>query len=90
MDRVNEHALYSNISISQTGGGKSKSKSPKKNNTYIPADIDGEASTSLAKFRKANRLLQKELEQVKELLKKEQQKTSKLEKQLDIRKSSLF
>jgi len=92
MDRVNEHALYSsNISINQTGGGKSKSRSPtKNNNTYIPADIDGETSTALDKFRKANRILQKELDQVKEQLKKEQQRTSKLEKQLEISKLSLL
>ena len=91
MDRTSEHSLYSgNISVSQVGGGTTKSKSPKKGKTYNPADIDGETATAIDKFRKANRLLQKELDQLKEQLKKEQQKTSKLEKQLEISKLNLI
>jgi len=92
MDRINEQSLYSsNKSISQTGGSAPQSKSPKKKNkTYIPADIDSETATAVDKFRKANRLLQYELDQLKEQLKKEQQKTNKLEKQLEMSKLSLL
>ena len=90
MDRTSEYSLYSgNITASQIGGS-TKSRSPKKGKTYNPADIDGGTATAIDKFRKANRLLQKELDQVKEQLKKEQQKTSKLEKQLEISKLSLL
>ena len=91
MDRTSEHSLYSgNISVSQVGGGTTKSKSPKKGKTYNQADIDGGTETGIDKFRKANRLLQYELDQLKEQLKKEQQKTNKLEKQLEISKLNLL
>ena len=91
MDRTSEYSLYSgNISAPQVGGGATKSRSPKKGKTYNPADIDGGTATAIDKFRKANRLLQKELDQVKDQLKKEQQKTNKLEKQLEISKLSLL
>ena len=60
MDRINEHSLYSsNISVYQTGGYPKSPRSPRspKNNksSYRPADVDGETSTSIDKFRKANR-----------------------------------
>lgn len=67
--------LYSksNSSSVYSGGGKSTGQS------YRPADIDGETATALDKFRKANRLLKKELESVKEELHKEQQLTKRLQ-----------
>ena len=80
MDRLDINSMYSTShKLTQSGGG---SKSPKKGKTYTPPDIDGESATALDKFRKANRLLQKELSEVKEALEKEKQKTSKLEKQI--------
>jgi len=83
MDRIHEHSLYSGgTTVSQAGGGP-RSKSPKKKNTsYNPADIDGETSTGIDKFRKANRLLQKELNEVKELLEKEKKLNAKLKAQI--------
>ena len=84
MDRLDINSMYSTShKLTQSGGGSKSSKSPKKKtNNYKPLDIDGESATALDKFRKANRLLQKELNEVKEELRKEKQKTSTLEKQL--------
>ena len=83
MDRIHEHSLYydGNVSVSQSGGGP-RSTSPNKGKTYLPADIDGETSTALDKFRKANRLLQKELNEVKTALEKEKNINKKLTQQL--------
>ena len=83
MDRLDINSMYSTShKLTQSGGGSKSPKSPKKGKTYTPPDIDGESATALDKFRKANRLLQKELSEVKEALKKEKQKTSTLEKQI--------
>ena len=83
MDRLDINSMYSTShKLTQSGGGSKSSRSPKKGKTYTPPDIDGESATALDKFRKANRLLQKELSEVKEALEKEKQKTSKLEKQI--------
>ena len=93
MDRIHEHSLYAGgggASVSQAGGGP-RSKSPKKKNTsYNPADIDGETSTGIDKFRKANRLLQKELKEVKELLDKEKKLNAKLKKEVESSKFKLI
>ena len=83
MDRLDINSMYSTShKFSQLGGSKSP-KSHKMGKTYTPPDIDGDSATALDKFRKANRLLQKELNEVKEALRKEQQKTSTLEKQIN-------
>ena len=88
MDRISEHSLYTiSHSSSQVGGSaKSSSKSPRPkspNKSYNPADIDGETSTALDKFRKANRLLNKELTDTKQALEKEKELTTSLKKQLE-------
>ena len=87
MDRINEHSLYSsNTSVYQTGGFKSSKspKSPKKNkSSYRPGDVDGETSTALDKFRKANRELKRDLQKALHELKLEKEKTKELQKQLD-------
>ena len=84
MDRLDINSMYSTShKLTQSGGGSKSSKSPKKKtNNYKPLDIDGESATALDKFRRANRLLQKELDEVKDALRKEKQKSSKLERQL--------
>jgi hypothetical protein len=85
MDRISELSLYSvSHSSSQVGGSektRSRSKSPKK--SYKPSDMDGETTTALDKFRKANRLLQKELSETKQALDKEKKLTATLKKQLE-------
>ena len=87
MDRVHEHSLYSSSSpfrarpVPQTGGDKRRSPT-KTGKTYTPPDTDEETSTALDKFRKANRLLQKELNEVKDALEKEKNLNKKLTQQL--------
>ena len=88
MDRINEHSLYSVNTSSKQIGGSTRSKSPTK--TYKPADIDGDTASALDKFRKANRLLQKELEDTKQALDKEKQVTAKLRKQVEFSKFNLL
>jgi hypothetical protein len=99
MDRISEYSLY-NINVSnqsgggergggERGGGGERSHSPKKRN-YKPSDIDGETSTAIDKFRKANRLLQKELSDIKKDLDIEKEITSKLKKQLEASKLNLI
>jgi len=86
MDRISEHSLYnvSNISSQFGGSEKTRSKSPKSpKKTYKPSDMDGETTTALDKFRKANRLLQKELSETKQALDKEKKLTATLKKQLE-------
>ena len=88
MDRLDINSMYSTShTLPQLGGSKSSrspksSKSPRQSKSYNPSAIDSEKATAIDKFRKANRLLQKELNEVKEELKKEKQKTSTLEKQI--------
>ena len=88
MDRLDINSMYSTShTLPQLGGSKSSrspksSKSPRQSKSYNPSAIDSEKATAIDKFRKANRLLQKELNEVKEELKKEKQKTSILEKQI--------
>jgi len=89
MDRLDINSMYSTSHKSSQAGGSNSPNSPnspnsvkRKGKTYNPADIDGESASALDKFRKANRLLQKELNEVKEELKIEKQKTSTLDKQL--------
>ena len=70
MDRISEHSLYSsNKSVYQTGGDPKSPRSPRspKNNksSYRPADVDGETSTSIDKFRKANRELKRDYENIR-------------------------
>ena len=90
MDRVHEHSLYSGgTTLSQTGGGPRPTSPKKKNTSYNPADIDGETSTAIDKFRKANRLLQKELKEIKAQLEEEKKLNAKLKKQVEHSKVSL-
>jgi len=92
MDRIHEHSLYSggSTSVSQKGGGPRSTSPKKKNTSYSPADVDGETSTGIDKFRKANRLLQKELKEVKELLEKEKKLNAKLKKEVESSKFKLI
>jgi len=95
MDRINEHSLYSsNSSVYQTGGSSKSSnspKSPKKNkSSYRPGDVDGETSTALDKFRKANRELKRDLDKALQQLQEEKLKNSKLEKQIKSHKLNLI
>ena len=98
MDRINEHSLYSsNISVYQTGGDPISPKSPRsprspKNNksSYRPADVDGETSTSIDKFRKANRELKRDYEKIKKELEKANELNNKLKKELEASKLKLI
>ena len=96
MDRISEHSLYTiSHSSNQVGGSaksfRSKSPSSKSSNkSYKPADIDGETATALDKFRKANRLLNKELTDTKQALEKEKELTTSLKKQLESSKLNLI
>jgi len=95
MDRINEHSLYSsNKSIYQTGGDPKSPKSPRpsKNNksSYRPADVDGETSTSIDKFRKANRELKRDYEKIKIELQKANELNNKLKKELEASKLKLI
>tara|TARA_B110000495_G_scaffold195488_1_gene203064 strand:+ start:542 stop:814 length:273 start_codon:yes stop_codon:yes gene_type:complete len=84
MDRISEHSLYTiSHSSSQVGGSAKSPRSKSPNKSYKPADIDGETSTALDKFRKANRLLNKELTDTKQALEKEKELTTSLKKQLE-------
>ncbi len=63
-----EAQRYSAVSIYSQKGGKNISVySPKKSNSYSPKGSD--ESTSIKKLLKANRMLQKELEETKSKLK---------------------
>jgi hypothetical protein len=87
MDRDYDKLYNKNISIHQVGGAPNKSKSPKKKNTsYNPADIDGETSTGIDKFRKANRLLQNDLNKIKRELNNVKKENIKLKKQIEASK----
>ena len=95
MDRINEHSLYSsNISVYHTGGdprSPKSPKSPKKNkSSYRPADVDGETSTSIEKFRKANRELKRDYENIKKELQKANELNNKLKKELEASKLKLI
>ena len=95
MDRINEHSLYSsNISVYQTGGYPKSPRSPRspKNNksSYRPADVDGETSTSIDKFRKANRELKRDYENIKKELQKANELNNKLKKELEASKLKLI
>ena len=54
-------------------------------NKYTPSDIDDETATAVDKFRKANRLLAKKLEDITDALDKEKSKNAKLQKQVKIK-----
>ena len=95
MDRINEHSLYSsNKSVYQTGGDPKSPRSPRspKNNksSYRPADVDGETSTSIDKFRKANRELKRDYENIKKELQKANELNNKLKKELEASKLKLI
>ena len=95
MDRISEHSLYSsNKSVYQTGGDPKSPKSPRspKNNksSYRPADVDGETSTSIDKFRKANRELKRDYEKIKKELQKANELNNKLKKELEASKLKLI
>ena len=95
MDRINEHSLYSsNISVYQTGGdprSPKSPKSPKKNkSSYRPADVDGETSTSIDKFRKANRELKRDYEKLEKELQKAKELNNRLKKELEASKLNLI
>lgn len=92
MDRINEHSLYkNNISVYQVGGAPKSPKSPKNNkSSYRPADVDGETSTALDKFRKANRELKRDYEKIKKELEKANELNNKLKKELEASKLKLI
>ena len=95
MDRINEHSLYSsNKSVYQTGGdprSPKSPKSPKKNkSSYRPADVDGETSSAIDKFRKANRELKRDNEKIKKELQKANELNNKLNKELEASKLNLI
>lgn len=95
MDRISEQSLYSsNKSVYQTGGDPKSPKSPRspKNNksSYRPADVDGETSTSIDKFRKANRELKRDYEKIKKELQKANELNNKLKKELEASKLKLI
>ena len=97
MDRNNEHSLYNTRNVFLQYGGSDSSKSSKSSKSfnssdiktsskkYTPSDMDDETATAVDKFRKANRLLQKELEDTKKALDKEIRENAKLKKQLEIK-----
>ena len=75
-DRLDVNSLYGgSVNKGQSGGVKTK-----KTKKYTPLDDDSETSSSISKLFKANRLLQKELNELKEQLQSELLKNSKLEK----------
>ena len=74
MERRNIESLYSNI-FEQTGG-----KDKKDNSVYIPKDSSLKNQDDLSKLFKANRLLQKELNETKAELKKTKQLLEKANK----------
>jgi hypothetical protein len=78
MDRIHEHSLYA--TNHQVGGRESK----RKTNSYIASDLSKEDASALDKFRKANRLLQKELNETKDALVKERDLSAKLKKKLEL------
>jgi predicted transcriptional regulator len=87
MDRTNEHSLYNfTHSLLQYGGyDTSKIETYEEINKYTPSDIDDETATAVDKFRKANRLLAKKLEDITDALDKEKSKNAKLQKQVKIK-----
>ena len=95
MDRISEHSLYSsNKSVYQTGGDPRSPRSPRspKNNksSYRPADVDGETSTSIDKFRKANRELKRDYEKLEKELQKANELNNKLKKELEASKLNMI
>ena len=96
MDPTNEHSLYSSsISVYQGGSKSPRSprspRSPKKNkSSYRPADVDGETSSAIDKFRKANRELKRDYEKLEKELQKEKEKNNELKKQLEASKLNLI
>ena len=82
--KSNSSSVYSGGGSNSKQGKSKPSDKPSSDHSYRPADIDGETATALDKFRKANRLLKKELESVKEELHKEQQLTKELQDKLGI------
>ncbi len=92
MDRINEHSLYSsNKSVYQAGGDSRSPKSPKKNkSSYRPADVDGETSTSIDKFRKANRELKRDYEKLEKELQKAKELNNRLKKELEASKLNMI
>ena len=93
--RLDINHLYgggsSSTSKSSKGESKSKSKrySPKKNSFssishYDPKEDKDDKLTGLDKFRKANRILQSELNQVKQELELEKRRSADLERRLNL------
>ena len=77
--RLDVNSMYGGSNDKSPKSNTSPPKSTKKTNSYNPSD-DNDTSTSVSKLMKANRLLEQELDETKSKLKKEQLKTSKLEK----------
>ena len=92
MDRINEHSLYSsNKSVYQAGGDSRSPKSPKKNkSSYRPADVDGETSSAIDKFRKANRELKRDYEKLEKELQKAKELNNRLKKELEASKLNMI
>ena len=79
MDRLDINSMYGRNTIQE--GGSHRSKTQK--HSYSPPDVDNDTTTSISKLFKENRLLQKELDIVKQELAKERVKTSMLENQIN-------
>ena len=83
MERKNITTLYSDI-FEQVGGKSSQNnhnnKDNKKNDFYIPSDLSLKSQADLSKVFKANRLLQKELNETKQELEKTKALLNKLNK----------
>ena len=83
MERKNITTLYSDI-FEQVGGKSSQNnhnnKDNKKNDFYIPSDLSLKSQADLSKVFKANRLLQKELNETKQELEKIKAILNKLNK----------
>ena len=83
MERKDVNTLYSNI-FEQLGGSKSSSsKNNKKNDFYIPSDLSLKSQGDMSKLFRANRILQKELNETKLELEKTKKELEKTKIQLE-------
>ena len=82
MERKDVNTLYSNI-FEQLGGDKSSSLKNKKNDFYIPSDLSLKSQGDMSKLFRANRILQKELNETKLELAKTKKELEKTKIQLE-------
>ena len=83
MDRLDINSMYGGNTIQEGGDPRSPKSKDSKKHTYSPPDVDKDTTNSISKLFKENRLLQKELDKVKQELAKEKVKTSMLENQIN-------